>query len=94
LALGAIGSFAVRFRWLVLLAWVVGGAGRLGLALGVLMDTFLVRTLLIPSTVVLLGRWNWWSSRMSKISPDQPAGQAPDRAGGDQNLPLATQQTR
>jgi putative drug exporter of the RND superfamily len=36
-----------------------GGAARLGLALGVLMDTFLVRTLLVPSTVVLLGRWNW-----------------------------------
>ncbi len=31
-----------------------------GLALGILMDTFLVRTLLVPSTVVLLGRANWW----------------------------------
>jgi RND superfamily putative drug exporter len=38
----------------------------LGLAMGVLMDTFLVRTLLVPSTVVLLGRWNWWPSRMSR----------------------------
>jgi len=37
-----------------------------GLALGVLMDTFLVRTLLVPSTVVLLGRWNWWPSKMSR----------------------------
>jgi RND superfamily putative drug exporter len=37
-----------------------------GLALGVLMDTFLVRTLLVPSTVVLLGRWNWWPSAMSR----------------------------
>jgi putative drug exporter of the RND superfamily len=33
-----------------------------GLALGVLLDTFVVRTLLVPSTVVLLGRWNWWPS--------------------------------
>ena len=40
-----------------------------GLALGVLMDTFLVRTLLVPSTVVLLGRWNWWPSRMSRGGP-------------------------
>jgi uncharacterized membrane protein YdfJ with MMPL/SSD domain len=38
------------------------------------MDTFLVRTLLVPSTVVLLGRWNWWPSR---ISVDQPEGVAP-----------------
>jgi putative drug exporter of the RND superfamily len=41
----------------------------LGLAMGVLMDTFLVRTLLVPSTVVLLGRWNWWPSRMSQSRP-------------------------
>jgi putative drug exporter of the RND superfamily len=33
-----------------------------GLALGVLLDTFVVRTLLVPCTVVLVGRWNWWSS--------------------------------
>ena len=32
----------------------------LGLALGVLLDTFFVRTLLIPSLVVLLGDRNWW----------------------------------
>jgi RND superfamily putative drug exporter len=45
-----------------------------GLALGVLMDTFLVRTLLVPATVVLLGRWNWWPSRLAA----RPAGQAPE----------------
>jgi RND superfamily putative drug exporter len=32
----------------------------LGVAAGILMDTFLIRTLLIPALVVLLGRWNWW----------------------------------
>jgi putative drug exporter of the RND superfamily len=68
---------------------VVAGSGSggqqiqdigLGLALGILMDTFLVRTLLVPSTVVLLGRWNWWPSRMSRISADQPLGAAPGGA--------------
>ncbi len=44
----------------------------LGLAFGILMDTFLVRTLLVPSTVMLLGRWNWWPSRMSKAAPPAP----------------------
>jgi RND superfamily putative drug exporter len=39
-----------------------------GLALGVLMDTFLVRTLLVPSAVVLIGRWNWWPSRLRSPS--------------------------
>jgi len=50
-----------------------------GLALGVLMDTFLVRTLLVPSTVVLLGRWNWWPSRMSRPGPGLP--EVPDDTG-------------
>ncbi len=35
-----------------------------GLAVGILMDTFLVRTLLVPSTVAILGRWNWWPSKV------------------------------
>jgi putative drug exporter of the RND superfamily len=43
----------------------------LGLALGILMDTFLVRTLLVPATVVLLGKWNWWPS---KLHMDQAPG--------------------
>ena len=40
------------------------------------MDTFLVRTLLVPSTAVLLGRWNWWPSRMSRPGAG-PAAPAP-----------------
>ncbi|MGH3206089.1 MAG: MMPL family transporter [Streptosporangiaceae bacterium] len=49
-----------------------------GLALGILMDTFVVRTILVPSTVVLLGRWNWWPSAMSRIS-QQPRGEGTER---------------
>jgi RND superfamily putative drug exporter len=37
-----------------------------GLAIGILMDTFVVRTLLVPATVALLGRWNWWPAAMSR----------------------------
>jgi len=37
-----------------------------GVAAGVLMDTFLLRSLLVPSLVVLLGRWNWWPSHLAR----------------------------
>ncbi len=53
---------------------VVGGRGSggsqivdvgIGLAVGVIMDTFVVRTVLVPCTAVLLGRWNWWPSKLN-----------------------------
>jgi RND superfamily putative drug exporter len=37
-----------------------------GIAFGILLDTFFVRTLLVPSIVALLGRWNWWPSELYK----------------------------
>jgi len=41
-----------------------------GLAIGVIMDTFVVRTVLVPCTVVLLGRWNWWPSKIEVTPSD------------------------
>jgi RND superfamily putative drug exporter len=41
-----------------------------GLAAGILLDTFVVRTLLVPSVAVLLGRWNWWPSRLYRVDRD------------------------
>ena len=36
------------------------------IAFAILLDTFFVRTLLVPSIAVLLGRWYWWPSRLSR----------------------------
>jgi uncharacterized membrane protein YdfJ with MMPL/SSD domain len=35
----------------------------LGTALAVLIDATIVRALLVPSLMQLLGRWNWWAPR-------------------------------
>jgi RND superfamily putative drug exporter len=61
---------------------VVGGSGSggsqirdvgIGLAVGVIMDTFVVRTVLVPCTAVLLGRWNWWPSKLVVDAPEADA---------------------
>jgi RND superfamily putative drug exporter len=36
------------------------------IAIGVLIDTFIVRALLVPSLATLTGRWSWWPSRLSR----------------------------
>ena len=45
------------------------------IAFAILLDTFFVRTLLVPSIAVILGRWNWWPSALSRLSvAGDPAG--------------------
>jgi RND superfamily putative drug exporter len=53
----------------------ITGSGQIqqigfSIASGILLDTFLVRTLLIPSLVVLLGRWNWWPTDLHMDEPE------------------------
>ena len=35
---------------------------------GVLLDTFLIRTTLLPAIAVLVGRWNWWPGKAPEAS--------------------------
>lgn len=56
---------AAAFYVLTLAGGTDGQQVGTGIAIGILLDTFLVRTLFIPSTVVLLGRWNWWPARVA-----------------------------
>jgi uncharacterized membrane protein YdfJ with MMPL/SSD domain len=52
----AVGSFATAG---VLIVKEVG----VGIAVAVLIDATLVRALLVPSVMALLGDWNWWAPR-------------------------------
>ena len=52
------------------------------LGVGILLDATVVRALLVPALVSLLGRWNWWLpagvARVLRVQPSPlaPAGQA------------------
>jgi uncharacterized membrane protein YdfJ with MMPL/SSD domain len=52
----AVGAFATSG---ILIVKELG----LGIALAVAIDAFIVRTLLVPSLMALLGDWNWWAPR-------------------------------
>ncbi len=63
------------------------------IAFAVFLDTFFVRTLLVPSAAVLLGRWNWWPSRLSRPRANQalpwPPGPAADQTASSAPPPRA-----
>ena len=44
-----------------------------GMAIAVLIDATIIRVLLVPATMRLMGRWNWWAPG--------PLGRLADRLG-------------
>jgi RND superfamily putative drug exporter len=46
-----------------------------GLAVAVLVDALVVRTIILPSLMMLLGKWNWWPGKV-RVSPVTAAHQA------------------
>jgi RND superfamily putative drug exporter len=81
-ATGRVITAAAAIMVLVFLAFVLEGRrpiGEFGLALAVaiLLDALVLRTVLVPATMQLLGRWNWWFptalSRRADRSERQPS---------------------
>ena len=48
-----------------------------GLAVAVLLDATVIRMVLVPAVMQLMGRWNWWPG----VDPRQPARPKPMRSG-------------
>lgn len=50
-----------------------------GLALGILLDATLIRGVLVPAVVAMMGRWNWWlpgwAAALLRVRPS-PAGRS------------------
>lgn len=58
------------------LAGSVTGLKQLGLALalGVVIDATIVRSILVPSLMAVLGRWNWWlPERVARVARVEPS---------------------
>jgi RND superfamily putative drug exporter len=68
----------------------------IGLALAVILDATVVRTLLVPATMKLLGGWNWWAPRplarlhdrfgLREAAVAPPGPPEPAAAGADARL--------
>ena len=60
---GAAAIMVVVFSAFGLSSVVILKQIGLGLALAILIDATLVRALIVPSTMRLMGKWNWWSPK-------------------------------
>jgi RND superfamily putative drug exporter len=52
-----------------------------GLAAGILIDATVIRALIVPAVISLMGRWNWWlprwPARLLRVEPSLPPRVAP-----------------
>jgi len=52
----------------------------IGLAAGIIFDATVIRALLVPALVRLMGRWNWWlptwAARPLRTRASAPAAEA------------------
>src|SRR5439155_6003314 len=58
----------------------------IGLAAGIIFDATLIRALLVPALMRLLGAWNWWlphfAARALRVAPPEPAAAGAREGGG------------
>jgi RND superfamily putative drug exporter len=85
--LGRTGRLVTSAALILFLAFIAMASGpqvdvkvlATGLAAGILLDATIIRGLLVPAVVSLMGRWNWWmpdrAARLLRVEP------SPARAG-------------
>jgi RND superfamily putative drug exporter len=66
-----VGVFAI----FATLGWIDFKMMGVGLAVAVLLDATIVRAVLLPATMALLGDWNWylprWLEWLPRVNPEQ-----------------------
>ncbi|HEV8373338.1 MAG TPA: MMPL family transporter [Actinomycetota bacterium] len=95
--LGRVGRLVPSAALILFLAFAsLAAAGELdvkilatALGAGILLDATVLRALLVPALVALLGRWNWWlpawAARPLWLPPSAPAPE-PERRTPDAQL--------
>jgi putative drug exporter of the RND superfamily len=90
--LGRTGRLVTSAALILFLTFVAMGSGpdtdvktlATGFAAGILLDATVVRALLVPALVALLGRWNWWFpeplARLLRVADPLPERPLPSDA--------------
>jgi putative drug exporter of the RND superfamily len=86
--IGRTGRVVTSAALILFLAFVAMASGpgtelkmmATALAIGILLDATVIRALLVPAVVSLMGRWNWWlphlPARLLRVPPSQPTPSA------------------
>ena len=54
----------------------------LGCAVAIALDATLVRLILVPAAMKLMGRWNWWMPELARPRPPRPQLRGRQRGAG------------
>jgi putative drug exporter of the RND superfamily len=83
--IGRTGRLVTSAALILFLAFVAMASGpgselkmfATALAIGILFDATVIRALIVPAVVAVMGRWNWWlprwPARLLRVQPSLPA---------------------
>jgi putative drug exporter of the RND superfamily len=84
---GRLVTSAALILFLAFIAMASGPGAELkmmatALAIGVLLDATVIRALIVPAVIALMGRWNWWlptwPARLLRVEPSLPVRTGPE----------------
>jgi RND superfamily putative drug exporter len=91
--IGRTGRLVTSAALILFLAFVAMASGpgtdlkmmATGLAAGILLDATVIRALIVPAVIALMGRWNWWlphwPARLLRVEPSLPSRTATSETG-------------
>jgi RND superfamily putative drug exporter len=90
--IGRTGRLVTSAALILFLAFTAMGSGpstdvkmfATAMATGILIDATVIRALIVPAVILLMGRWNWWlphvPARLLRVEPSLPPRAAPSEA--------------